>query len=653
MVNQVGNEATINRPKFVWFLVITYGFVVSFEVLIYLIWFFDLLRLNLAQNFVIKDITLFDYTFSLLIALLNFGGSVALFNFKPIAPKLFLTGLMLSIAQSIWNLSTKPGLHSLKSGTGLFTYIVLYGFVTYVVYYAYWMKKQGFLRRRTRASLHSQSSQQLAHSSPQLPCAPDWLFSNIAEAGKAASKIYTGFFGLLVYCALTVVSTNDRQILFDEPARLPLVNLGVPLIGFFVLSPVLMLVVFIYLQVYLHRIKGLITQLRTKYAPIEDRRLYPWMLTIAEEPEPGLIGRLQKGIVTASLWWSLPIVLFLFPIWFTKKHDPIFSYVVGIVPLIGLWLVVWFWHTYDPCRKRGRAALATVGSVVSALILLLIIPLSNAGIFTKGITNITLNHEVLVTKPDQDYESLYWVDLHEAHLEAAQLNYSVLSRANLKGAVLRFSNLVSAKIDKADLSNANLQYAGLIYAQMEGAILAEARLDRANLSRTKLETANFYKAQLEGSKLVEANLGKANFTGANLEKADLRFAHAEAASFGQARLNGANLGHAQFRGAALREAHLEEALLTCANLREADLLDAHLEGADLSRANLLGARNLVISQLAEAKSIFMAELDLSVLKAIKKDYPILWRAHESAEENSSGDCIHDPPPNFCDVCGVF
>ncbi|MCZ6702296.1 MAG: hypothetical protein O6940_04560 [Ignavibacteria bacterium] len=170
---------------------------------------------------------------------------------------------------------------------------------------------------------------------------PGWLIDNIAEASKNARRIYLLFIGFLAYCTLTIVSTTDREIILNETARLPIVNIDVSIFGFFISAPLLCLFIFIYLQLYMHRLKGLITDLRTNYPPVEKRRLYPWMLNIAEDPEPGIIGRLQKIIVNFSLWWLLPIVLILFPLGFLRKHDPLLSYAVGSIPVIGTAVVIW------------------------------------------------------------------------------------------------------------------------------------------------------------------------------------------------------------------------------------------------------------------------------------------------------------------------
>lgn len=60
-----------------------------------------------------------------------------------------------------------------------------------------------------------------------LPPAPDWLLDNIAAASKKANRVYTIFIGVLAYCALTVINTTDRQLLLNEPAKLPVLNVQI------------------------------------------------------------------------------------------------------------------------------------------------------------------------------------------------------------------------------------------------------------------------------------------------------------------------------------------------------------------------------------------------------------------------------------------
>ena len=154
-----------------------------------------------------------------------------------------------------------------------------------------------------------------------LPPAPDWLMDNIAEASRTASQIYTLYLGILAYCAITIVTISDRKIILNESAQLPIIGLDVSVVGFFLLAPLIAMSTFVYLQLYLHKIKALIRDLN-EYAPVKRGRLFPWMVVIAEYPESGTMGKIQTGIVAFSLWWSPPIIMFLFPLWFARTHEP-------------------------------------------------------------------------------------------------------------------------------------------------------------------------------------------------------------------------------------------------------------------------------------------------------------------------------------------
>ena len=388
---------------------------------------------------------------------------------------------------------------------------------------------------------------------------PDWLIENIAEASKNARKIYFLYIGFLAYCALTVFSTSDRQIILNETARLPIVNLDVSLNGFFILAPVIAILVFLYFQLYLQRIKGLVTDLRSNYLPIEKRRLYPWMINIAEDPEPGAVGILQTLIAKFSLWALLPIVLMIIAYWYVKKHDPILSYVVGLIPIVSTLIVLWFWCHYEGVKLNirgmltlilnnlGKSSLATLVIMFEVFLLFFIIPWAMENGKYQWIRPwicVDLSYQKLVTEPEKtDYKELYWVNLNGAHLEGANLRNTILKRADLG------------------------------------------------------------EAHLEG-----ANLLKANLQGASLWGADLR---------------GACLWEARLEGADLMVANLQGASLWGADLRGASLWGANLEGSDLMAVNLQEAKNLKVENLANVNTLYGAKLDKELFELIKKTYPHL------------------------------
>lgn len=498
----------------------------------------------------------------------------------------------------------------------------------------------------------------------QKPDAPDWLIENIAEASINARKLYFLYIGFLAYCSLTVISTSDRQIILNDTAKLPIVNLDVSLNGFFILAPVIAILVFIYFQLYLHRLKALINDLRTNYAPTKKRRLYPWMINIAEDPEPGAIGALQRIIVGFSLWTSLTLVLVLFAFWYVKKHDPFWSFVIGSLPLVGALTTFWFWMKYEP-RKLRKSKWSKVFSLVgfSLLIafelclLILLIPWAREGgriEWLKPLICLNLSYQKLVDEPKTHYVGLFWGNYRKAHLEGADLSNSVLKRANLTNAYLQYAKISSAILDSANLQNANLQNADL-----RGTSLQNANLYKSNLQNARIDNANFQDANLEyanlqevslammslrygsissiGVNFREAKLGHAKLTNAQLWGANFQEAFLREANLKGTILNLATLFKANIKGANLQNAQLGEVTVTHdsgkkfnlrvnlqeADLREVDFMGARLTGANFRGADLRDAKNLNVEQLSKVSSLYMAKLNPRLLEKIRKKYPHL------------------------------
>jgi hypothetical protein len=88
--------------------------------------------------------------------------------------------------------------------------------------------------------------------------------------------------------------------------QLPVLNSTVSVEALFLLAPIFALLVFVYLQLYLQRLKGLIHQLRAVYAQVEPRQLYPWVLTIADASGGQAGNRSSMGILRDHLIALVP-----------------------------------------------------------------------------------------------------------------------------------------------------------------------------------------------------------------------------------------------------------------------------------------------------------------------------------------------------------
>ena len=166
--------------------------------------------------------------------------------------------------------------------------------------------------------------------------------------------------------------------------------------------------------------------------------------------------------------------------------------------------------------------------------------------------------------------------------------------SRVQGATLNGFRLRYLQAYSAFLVKARLRQADLRYAS-----LTEADLRQANLRQASLRFAALDQAKLGGAMLQSADLEKANLIRAELEKADLSFASMAGAVLLDAKLDGAVLYGADLRNTWLERAGFEQADLRQANLEGANLKMSDLRGAYLSTAKMAGAR-LEEAQLGSA-----------------------------------------------------
>ncbi|AET95070.1 hypothetical protein BYI23_D015600 (plasmid) [Burkholderia sp. YI23] len=359
----------------------------------------------------------------------------------------------------------------------------------------------------------------------------------------------------------------------------------------------------------------------------------------------------RMAVLWVMLWIAVLVmlftgrgVIFLAAIAFATAVS-VFAVFAAVASLVRRWLS----RRMPSGRARRRGALVRVQGMPAFLLVIAVGVTMPLALVAKGesletsligetfisrespFRFLALNGEVLLAKPaspeivaqlreDKVKEALTKVErikLERRGLRSAQLNLTILSRADLMEAHLEGTNLRGAHMEGADLTRAHLEGAHLDSAHLEGANLDSAHLEGAVLSSAHLEGASLNSAHLEGAHLeYSAHLEGADLEFAHLEGADLDSAHLEGADLNSANLEGAYLNSAHLEGANLDSAHLEGAHLhSSAHLEGAYLGQAHLEGADFERAHLEGV-NLEFAHL-EGADFEYAHLEGADLRAAK------------------------------------
>ncbi len=444
---------------------------------------------------------------------------------------------------------------------------------------------------------------------------PELLINNIEEASKNTRSIYLIYIGFLFYCALTVVSTTDRQlILNNEKINLPIIGVQIPVTGFFFVAPLAALILFSYFQLYLHHLKTLLDKLKNTYSDFNAKHIYPWIINIGNNPIPGPVGMLQKTVVNIVLWWLLPLILMLFPMWYIRRHEPVFTYLVILFQFISIGLSYWFWINYEKVKmppglmkklifawqNSGIVLLIAANTVFVFVYIFIMCPLAFSGKaknfpFLSNLLYVDLSYQKLIEEPLQDYKNLYWLDLSGIQLQGANLTEAILKKVDFRNASLRHTNLTRAMLTECRFNNSQCQGANFKTAKLSGASFTSAQLDGASFTSAQLDGANFTSAQLDGASFTSAQLDGADFFNAQLHNANFKDAKLNYSIFFNAVLdctafNNTLLANANFSWAQLAEANFRNAKLDSSDFRGAKLDNADFSFAQLNNTDFNGVK---------------------------------------------------------------
>ena len=415
------------------------------------------------------------------------------------------------------------------------------------------------------------------------------------EAAGKASVLWTTFITFQLYLAIAFGSVTHRDLFLENSIKLPLLNVDLPLVGFFVVAPAVLVILHFYVFLQLaglaSRAKDYNTLLGVDVPDASDRQYvrrrldaFPILQFLAgpRDQRTGFLGFSLRVIAWITLVATPVLILLQAQVTFLPYHREWIVWLQRVAVLIDLVLIWYFWihlrSDDDSIKGVWRKAWMYLGGTGTLCVVIFStylatfpgesikahlpeLSLLQALLFEGGVDavhgrllSVFSNRLVL---PDQSFV-----------VDSEKLDKITVSRS-FRGRDLRLAVLDRADLRKADFSGAQLQGAGLFEAQLQGASLVEAQLQGAEL----------YKAQLQGALLV------------------------------QAQLQGAWLVGAQLQGAKLDRAQLQGAVLVGAQLQGASLVEAQLQGASLNGAELQGAVvNVLVWRAFGTPNLYLADL---------------------------------------------
>ncbi len=454
------------------------------------------------------------------------------------------------------------------------------------------------------------------------------------------------FLLVMIYVLITTASTTGLDLLVpDSKVRLPLINVEIPLFGFYIVAPILVIAFHFNLlfNLFIHSKK-----FHQWYKPNQNEKellSYPYLFNYAFMYKwRKIIGFLLLSITGFLVYWIPLIVLIVIAIKFLPYHQHAMTLWHKIAITIDAYLIFllwkkakhpeWGWNwvikkVRDESKKYSRSVYLFIrfmtlfylkDIIIFSLILFYVwtviaIPKTNGETF---ITPISIKKKSNQREDKKATGKL----LFEIPFKTFNIQFGLFERRisdvihrNLK---LTEKTLVTsppsdviiaeylrqgkseeeawkAKAKGLDLQGRDVRFADFYESNLLKADLRKAQLQGADLEHAELQGADLRYTELQGAYLEHAQLQGAYLGGAQLQGADLGYAQLQGADLGYAQLQGADLKEAQLQGAYLYFAELQGANLGGAQLQGANLAGAELQGAELELARLQGA-NLLEAQ---------------------------------------------------------
>src|SRR5229473_4305365 len=455
------------------------------------------------------------------------------------------------------------------------------------------------------------------------------LEGSLNDSATRVSAIWISFLVFGLYLVIAAGTVTHRQLFLEDPVKLPVLNIDLPMVGFFFLAPILFVVfhTYVLIQVLLLGRTAVVYNEAVEYnvkfaednARVRQRlanTLFAQIFAGSPRERKGWLGLLLLMLAWLTLTVAPILVLLVFQFQFLPYHSYLVTWTLRGLIVLDLIAVLVFWPAL---RNPDRG-------VSLRVILWSWIPLLPFGLGVVAFSWICLtfpgeSHADWTRYwPDQSLVQVDWerygpegtedtiiecrtvspiskafagfdrinlphVDIidHEK-LRNIESNTKSDSLPDFQGE--RTRRIRDRHLDCADLSEfSDLRRIDLTNASLRGAFLNRARLQGASLEHVQLRGASLLRAQLQG-----ASLDTARLQGASLAKAEL-----QGTSLFDAQLQGAHLGSAELQGAFLEGANLQGAYLYRAALQGAYLYRAALQGANFTRSALEHAQLLQVS----------------------------------------------------------
>jgi uncharacterized protein YjbI with pentapeptide repeats len=459
------------------------------------------------------------------------------------------------------------------------------------------------------------------------------LEKSLNDSATRVSTIWVSFLIFSLYLLTAATTVTHRQLFLAEPVKLPVLNIDLPLWGFFWLAPILFVVFHAYVLIQLILLARTAAAYDAAVAKLVEQdnlspeanaslrqrlanTLFAQILAGSPREREGWFGSLLKAMAWITLVIAPILILLTFQFIFLPYHSHLATWTHRLLILLELVVAFKVWPlVLNPQRDfqwpawrlrinrrviggtslfrssegwlRVKQDLPRLTRLMAAITLFISLSLSLATFPGEPHVNIVSGSPAWAVQCDRWVQRDFgFIDLQfdRVRIPSADIiDYEKLNRiieANTK-AKLRPSEGERTRafrrrnLSCADLTKMDLRRVDLTGVDMQGAYLSNSELSGALLEDSDLRGAHFFETKLQGASLAKASSQKADFSGAVLTAATLNGASVDNTSF----------DHAQLQSTSFLKATLRGSKFDGASAQGANFSGADLSGSSFSAAN--------------------------------------------------------------------
>jgi Pentapeptide repeats (8 copies) len=408
-------------------------------------------------------------------------------------------------------------------------------------------------RAQARAEKSPSTDEKFAKQAHDL----DALRKTVEDASTVSAGFWLSYLFVLFYIGIAAGAVTHRDLLLENPVKLPFLNVELPLVAFFALAPILFIISHAYTLVHFVMLGAKVgvydAELRAQLGDAPETRdglrrqlpsnIFVQFLAGPRDIRDGGLGWLLKAVAWISLVIGPVLLLLLIQVQFLPYHlewvtwVQRFAVLVDVILLWALWPAVLNSRSTIQWPRLWRHPVATLASLMPLGLAFTAATFpgewmdehvgNKQWIPPNGVTAwlgakdkqdnpiSTSFHDLLfngdvddVTRRRKSFFSNTLVLPGFNAVEAAKIGDPKKLDSVKQTLVLRGRHLESAAFDGADLHKADLTG-----AQLHGVSLNRAQLQGAALNSAELQGASLWRARLQGATLTGAKLQGVDFQG--------------------------------------------------------------------------------------------------------------------------------------------